>query len=120
MHEFSICERVVDAVIASYTAARPAAGPLLRAHLVAGGMHQIVPAYMATAYEVLTRDTPAEGSELVLRVTPVTGRCKACTWEGGIEPPVFQCGACGHFGVDVTSGNELFLERLEVRDDGDT
>lgn len=116
MHEFAICERIIAAVQEELDRLPPPAR-LCRAHVVAGALHQIVPDYLETAYQVLTRDTPLDNSEMVLDVRPVVGRCRACSWEGEIQPPFFQCGQCEALDVEMTAGKELYLDRLEVEAD---
>ncbi len=79
MHEFAICENLVKCVVSEMAEREVASGQLRTARVVAGGLRQIVPAYMAQAYEVLTKDTPAEGSVLELKAVPVTGSCRDCS-----------------------------------------
>ncbi|MGR8918387.1 MAG: hydrogenase maturation nickel metallochaperone HypA/HybF [Gammaproteobacteria bacterium] len=114
MHEFSICERIVDAVLAELGRLDPPPGRLLGVRVVVGRLHQIVPDYLEFAYASLTRDTAAAGSRLELRFVPIGVACRACGWRGDIEPPAFRCGGCGALEVDVVSGRELYLEHLEV------
>lgn len=115
MHEFAIGECIVETVRDEMGRLEPEPH-LVRAYVVAGGLHQIVPDYLSTAYEVLTRGTLMEGSELVLEVRPVAGRCRCCAWEGEITPPFFQCGRCEALDIEMTAGTELYLERLEVEE----
>jgi hydrogenase nickel incorporation protein HypA/HybF len=114
MHEFSICERIVEAVLGELSALRPAPKRLCKARVVVGRLHQIVPDYLTFAYELLTRDTAAEGSEMELIQAPVVGKCRSCGWCGDIELPIFRCGDCGALDVELVSGKELRLEQLEV------
>ena len=78
-----------------------------------------MPDALVFAYELLTRDTPAAGSRLELRIRPLEARCLSCGWQGALEPPVFLCGACGQGGIELLGGNELYLESLEVARDGE-
>ncbi len=117
MHEFAIGERIVDAVLEEL-ARLESPVRLLRVHVVAGGLHQLVPDYLDTAYEVLTRETAAEGSKMELEVRPVRGRCRSCGWVGTIRAPWFRCGACGEPGIEMVAGKELYLDRLEVEETG--
>ena len=89
---------------------------LLRVHIVVGELRQIVPDFLQTAYEALSKDSPTEGSELVIHKRDARGKCKDCTWEGGIEDFVFICPSCGSFQLETLSGTELYLESLEVDD----
>ncbi|MFH0952816.1 MAG: hydrogenase maturation nickel metallochaperone HypA [Verrucomicrobiota bacterium] len=114
MHEFSICEGLVGAVLEEMSRHGAPAGSLRRARVVVGGMHQILPENLTTAYEVLTRDTVAAGSELELRVLPITARCRPCGWTGEIRQPLFLCGTCNSGDIELVTGRELYLENLEI------
>ncbi len=87
---------------------------LVSVRVVAGRLHQIVPEYLVSAYELLVQDTPAAGSTLDLELAPVTATCRACGWQGEIAPPIFLCSACTSTDLEVTGGTELRLESLEV------
>jgi hydrogenase nickel incorporation protein HypA/HybF len=113
MHEVSICQGLIKVVLDELAQRALPAGALLRVRVVAGALHQIVPESLEFAYDLLTRATPAAGSKLELRVTPLAARCTQCAWRGGIEPPLFLCGACGA-GVELEGGDELYVEDLEV------
>ncbi|MCE9614355.1 MAG: hydrogenase maturation nickel metallochaperone HypA [Lentisphaerae bacterium] len=114
MHEFAICQNIVAAAEVEYARVSPPPRRLLRLRVVAGGLHQIVPEYLTQAYVVLTSDSPLAGSALELAILPVKAQCRRCAWTGQIELPIFQCGACDSFEVDVIQGKELRLESLEV------
>jgi len=117
MHEFSICQRIVEGLLEEYAALEPPAGRLKSVRVVTGGMHQIVPDYLQTAYELLTKETPAEGSQLNLVVQPVIGHCQSCGWEGEINLPFFQCAACDALEIELIQGRELYIDGLEVEID---
>ena len=119
MHEFSICEGIVKAAQEELGRMNPRPKALRRARVVVGRLHAIVPDNMELAYEVLTRDTPIAGSKLELEFVPITAKCRACGWAGGIGPPVFLCGSCLSGDIEVLTGRELYLSNLEVEQDGD-
>ena len=118
MHEMSICQGIVEAVVEEMGRLDPPPERLIKIRVVAGGLHQIVPEYLCDAWTYLTRETPAEGSELELAFTPVRGRCRGegCGWEGEIRPPRFQCPKCERFDLKLTSGKELYLDRMEIEE----
>jgi len=119
MHEFSICTQIVDAAIDEYDRLSPAPQRLSKVRVVVGRMHQIVPEHLIFAYEVLTRGTAAEGSEIELVPVPVAASCPSCGWCGTLELPVFRCGDCGAREIEVQGGKELYLEHIEVEWPGD-
>lgn len=119
MHEFSICEGIVNAAVEEMAKVDPPAKALRKTTVVVGAMHQIVPENLVFAYEVLTRDTPAAGSELELRFVPIKARCRDCGWEGEVHQPLFLCGACNMGNIELLSGKELYVENLEIEQEDD-
>jgi len=115
VHEFSIAQTIVKAVLAELKKVRPAR--LVRARVVAGGLHQLVPANLTFAYEVLTKDTPAAGSVLNIRNVPITAECRQCHWRGEIRGALFVCGRCKAGDIEITGGRELYLDSIEVEKD---
>lgn len=115
MHEITICQSLVSVVLDELTQRALGPGRLQRVRVVAGQLHQLVPDSLTFAYELLTRDTPAAGSQLDLVVPPLEAHCQNCGWRGPIEPPVFLCATCGS-GVEIKGGDELFIEELELSD----
>ncbi|MCX6995739.1 MAG: hydrogenase maturation nickel metallochaperone HypA [Kiritimatiellaeota bacterium] len=114
MHEISICQNLVAAVLEELTRRQVPPGALRAVGVVAGQQHQLVPEALVFAYELLTKNTPAAGARLDLRLLPLEARCPACGWRGALAPPVFLCGACGQAGIELLGGHELYLESLEV------
>lgn len=113
MHEVSICQGLVKVVLDEMAQRAIPEGALRQVRVVAGALHQIVPESLEFAYDLLTRETPAAGSKLELRVTPLVARCTRCDWKGTIDPPIFLCSTCGA-GVELEGGDELYVEDLEV------
>lgn len=120
MHEFSLCDSILTTAVAEFEKLDPRPSGLCRVRVVCGGLHQVVPDYLLEAWRILSKDSPAEGASLDLVVTPVRARCKGCGWEGEIAPPVFACGDCEAFSVEITGGREFYIETLEVTEDEQT
>lgn len=114
MHEFAICESLVEALLAEMGKLRPPPRRLVKARVVVGVLRQVVPEYLREAYALLTHDTAAAGSALEIRVQPLVGRCRSCGWEGGLSPSDILCASCGKGDLEIVAGRELYLESLEV------
>jgi hydrogenase nickel incorporation protein HypA/HybF len=114
MHEFSICQSLVDAVVAETRKSTPGVVKILKTRVVVGGLRQVVPDQLQLAYQCLTEGTLAEGSVLEVEIVPVAGRCKACNWSGTLTPPDFRCGACFSGEIALEKGRELYLASVEV------
>ena len=105
----------MQTVLAELKKVQPA--HLIRARIVAGGLHQLVPDNLTFAYEVLTKDTPAAGSVLNIRHAPITAECRKCHWRGKIQGALFACGGCKAGDIEITGGRELYLDSIEVEKD---
>ena len=88
MHEFGICQSIVETVIAEMGKHDTKQHRLLKTCMVVGGLRQIVPEYLQFAYKTLTKDTPADGSLLEIDTKPVIGKCKKC---GCTDEDCSQC-----------------------------
>lgn len=78
-----------------------------------GKMQAVVPDSLEFCFEVLARGTPVEGAVLEMTVVPLTGRCRTCGSEFGVEDLNFACPGCGGPDIDLTGGDELCLDELE-------
>lgn len=115
MHEFSLCESLVKAILGELSRFDGRDGvKLLKARLVVGKLRQVIPENLRFAYEVLTKDTPAAGSQLEIAEIPIAASCKACGWTGQIDGKMFVCGACQSVNIEVTGGKELYLDEMEI------
>lgn len=111
-----MCDKIVRAVLEEYAGIEPAPRRLTGVRVVVGGMHQVVPEYLEFAYQVLTKETAAEGSALDVALTPVVGQCRDCRWRGELALPFFQCGSCQGRNIEVVSGMEMYLDKLEIEE----
>ena len=114
MHEFSMCQTIVKIVLDELKKYGTEPIQLKSVKLCIGKYHQLVPENLTFAYEVLTKDSPAEGSVLDIEVFPILIQCKSCNWKGEIAPHLYRCEICSSGDVEVIGGKELFIESLEV------
>jgi hydrogenase nickel incorporation protein HypA/HybF len=114
MHEFSICQTLVQSVLAELDKAAPEPARLVKVTVVVGALRQIVPEYLQQAYQVLTAGTRAGNSALEVTVAPVKGRCEACGRTTELRKDRFTCEACGAAVGEIVGGKELYLASLEI------
>jgi hydrogenase nickel incorporation protein HypA/HybF len=111
MHELSIAEAVADIAL------RHADGrPVQVVELKIGHLRQVVPSALEFAFELVADGTLLEGAELRMEEVPAEGVCRTC---GAATPlPEFPlcCRDCGGFDVEVTRGEELLVDSLELQD----
>ncbi len=111
MHELSISSAIVD------TAVRHAAGRKVSVVSVRiGHLRQAIPSSLEFYFEIVTRETLAEGAVLELEIVPGRLLCNDCEHDWATEAPAFRCPNCGSADVAVLAGNELEVESIEVED----
>lgn len=111
MHEFSIVSSLLDLVEADIRKhnARSATKVVVRI----GEMSGVVAELLTEAFHVCKRGTLAEQAELVVEMQEVLIRC-GCGYQGVINDRRFICPACGVPDVEVTAGEDMVLQQLEL------
>ena len=111
MHELSIAEAIVGVV------ERHAAGRAVYAVDVrVGHLPQVVPGALEFAFELTAKGTCMDGAELRVAQVQAAGRCRVCGAESVLEGFPLICAACGALDVEVTAGDELLVDSLELEE----
>ena len=112
MHELAIAESIVA------IAQRHAAGRrVTRVEVAVGHLRQVVPAALEFAFELVAQGTVLDGAELAMEEVPAAGHCRACGAEGRLAAFPLACEACGGWDVEVTAGEELRVESLDLEEE---
>ena len=112
MHELAIAESLVA------IAERHAAGRrVTRVEVAAGHLRQVVPTALEFAFELVAEGTVLEGAELVMTEVPAAGRCRSCGAESRLDGFPLTCARCGGWDVEVTTGEELRVESLDLEEE---
>lgn len=108
-------------------AVKAAAGrPIRRIYLRVGWLSAIVPGSVEVFFDYLSKNTPAEGAELVFDIAPITLTCRNC--RQNVELPhdpathprlalasAFRTGcSCGKAELKVTGGLDFDMTGIEV------
>jgi hydrogenase nickel incorporation protein HypA/HybF len=112
MHELSIAQDLISLIL--QTAEQNQARRVTSVTLEIGELSGVEPDALTLAYEVVSRGTLAEGSQMVIEHKPLTVRCPACCWEGEAEKIYPVCGGCGQLSVQVTGGREMRLLSIDI------
>jgi hydrogenase nickel incorporation protein HypA/HybF len=111
MHELSIADAVRE------IAERHARGRTVRrVEVRVGHLRQVVPDSLEFAWQLVTQDGPLEGAQLVTEYVPATASCDRCGSASCLTAFPARCGGCGSLDVDVTGGDELLVDALELED----
>jgi hydrogenase nickel incorporation protein HypA/HybF len=112
VHELAIADCIVD------IASRHARGRrVTKVEVRVGHLRQVVPDALSFAFELVAQGTPVEGAELALEQVPATVHCQACAAEGTLTAFPACCPSCGSLDVEVTGGDELLVDTLELEED---
>jgi hydrogenase nickel incorporation protein HypA/HybF len=111
MHELSIAEAIV-AVAERHAAERAVHAVEVRV----GHLRQVMPGALEFAFELTATGTCLDGAELRIERVPAAGRCRDCGAETVLEGFPLTCAACGGLNVEVTAGEELLVDSLELEE----
>ncbi len=113
MHEMAVTESIAS--ICLKHAERHGARKVLQVNIRLGELTGIVDRYVVFYWDVVTKDTIAEGAKLNFTKVPVRARCQRC----GDEYPVGEeldltCPHCGELDSEIVSGKEFTVESIEI------
>lgn len=109
MHEIALCEGVLAVALDA------AAGePVRRVRVRVGRLQAVVPEVFAQGWEMVSEGTMAAGSRVELSEVEVRVRCRTCGQDSAASEPPLACRSCGSPDVEVTAGDELVVEEVEV------
>jgi hydrogenase nickel incorporation protein HypA/HybF len=111
VHELSVAGAVLE------TVERHAEGrPVTVVSLRVGRLRQVVPESLQFYWEIVVRGTAHERARLELEEVEAQLACAECGRRWEPELPVFRCARCGSASVEVTAGEELEVEYIEVEE----
>lgn len=111
MHEMSLTASLIN-IIKDY-AARNSFSRVNTVSLSFGKLSGIDTKALEFAFEVLSKDTPAEGARLIYEIKPIGVCCLECDAESEVEDFPSPCRKCGSNEVVLTAGTEE-LQLLEM------
>ena len=112
MHEFSVTQNVLE--IALRHAESAGARRIIRLNLVVGEFSSVIDESVQFFWDIVARDTLAEGAQLCFERIPGSLRCAGCDSVFSLNGRDYTCPACGESRVVVAGGDEFRLESIEV------
>ena len=109
MHELSVTQSVLDIALRNAGARR-----IKRINLVIGQFSSIVDDSVQFYWEIISKDTLAEGSLLHFERIPGEMTCQNCGYVFGPTPETFDCPSCSSPFVKITKGEEFQVESIDV------
>ncbi|NOX62789.1 MAG: hydrogenase maturation nickel metallochaperone HypA [Chloroflexi bacterium] len=115
MHELPITQGILEVVIQTARANR--VRRVTDIYLVIGELTSIVDDSVQFYFDILSKDTLADGAKLHFRREPATATCQDCAHQWAVKPPIWPaCPACKGENVRVSGGREFYVESIEVEE----
>ena len=113
MHELSVTQSILNIAV---EAANGAGSKRVTAiDVLVGELTGFVTDSIQFYFDLLSKDTVAEGALLRFRREPASATCSACGHVFHPEAPFLPlCSACGSPGARLSGGRELRVESIEV------
>ncbi len=116
MHELPVTRGILT--VALEAAERNGAERIAAIDLVIGELTSIVDDSVQFYFDILSRDTPAEGATLRFRREPAVAVCGDCGHEAEVGAPLTAfCPVCRSARLRVSGGREFYVESIEIDDE---
>ena len=112
MHELPVTQSILEITLkhAQKADARRVTG----LHIVMGELTKLVDESIQFYWDIIAKDTIAEGARLHFRIVPAEFQCMACFEKYKLDGEQFSCPHCGAVGVKIVAGEEFSLEAIDV------
>ncbi|MDI6689865.1 MAG: hydrogenase maturation nickel metallochaperone HypA [Actinomycetota bacterium] len=112
MHELGITENILS--IALEQAQQRDAKKILKIRLKIGEMTAVVDECIRFYFEILSKDTMAEGAEIEVENVPIKVKCPRCGKIREANDYNFICPQCEVLSTEIVSGRELYVSSIEI------
>lgn len=112
MHELAVTENLLE--IALQHGRKAGAKKITNLHLVIGPLSSIVDESVQFYWDIIAKDTIAEGAKLHFNRTQCQLICLDCKREFSSNGENFSCPVCGKMNVKIISGDEFYLESIDI------
>lgn len=92
---------------------------VVKVSLKIGDLAGIFPDSLSFCFDLLAKDTIAEGAALIIEKVPLRGYCPHCNKVFLIKDNQYLCQHCGNLKIELTTGRELQINHLEIEDEAD-
>ncbi|MFA5310036.1 MAG: hydrogenase maturation nickel metallochaperone HypA [Dehalococcoidales bacterium] len=112
MHEASITDSLLSLALEKAREAK--AQKITRINLVFGELSGVVGECVKFYFDVISKDTAADGAELAWETRPARIRCRKCDKEFTPIDQDWTCPDCHEISLEIVSGRECYMESIEV------
>ena len=113
MHELSITQSILE--ISLRHAQEAEADRISDIHLVIGQLSSYIDDSIQLYWDIISDGTIAVGARLHFRRIPAEMRCQQCGNQFLFkDSPDFVCPACSDYRCEITSGDQLYIDSIDV------
>jgi hydrogenase nickel incorporation protein HypA/HybF len=112
MHEMSLTESLVEMIASE--GEKQGFSRVRTVRVAIGALGHVDPEAIRFCFGAVARGTLVEGAELAIDIVPAAAWCFDCAKTVRIAERGAACPTCGRHILQVTGGDELRLEELEV------
>jgi hydrogenase nickel incorporation protein HypA/HybF len=112
MHELPVTESILD--IVTRHAGKAGANRVTHINLVIGQLASIVDDSVQFYWDIIAKDSLAEGAQLHFRRIPLEMTCLDCQSRFQPEQDCYACPECGSSRLQITAGREFYVESIDV------
>lgn len=112
MRELQIIRSIFDQILRSVQ--EDGGKRVTRLQLAIGELFDLDPAFIQTHWREYNQGTGAEQAQLHMRLIPAEVQCMACFQKYRPVEKKIWCPSCGSFGAKILTGEECYLESIEI------
>ena len=112
MHELAVSQNILDTSIKYAKAAD--AKKILSINIVIGQFASIIDDSLTFYWDLITKETIAQQSNLEFTRLPAKFCCRECGFLFNWDQDIYSCPACSSEKIIIQSGTEFYIESIEV------
>lgn len=112
MHELSVTESLLKITVQHAEQAN--ANRVTDLHIVIGDLASMVDESIQFYWDIIAKETIAEGATLHFRRVPAELQCNTCSEKYQPTDTELECPRCGGVGAAIIAGEEFALESIDV------
>lgn len=112
MHEASIAQNLLE--VALEKAKDYKANKITLIRIKVGEFAGVNQEALKFAFENFTKQTIAEKASLQIIPSPLLGKCQECDEVFEIIKNSFKCSKCNSLKIDIISGQDLYIQDIEI------